>query len=215
MKIPLEKRLRKRAHRLIAALQDEVLEILYSLQQKLIIHGGTAIWRCYGGGRFSEDIDMYSASLPEGFENQLREMVHSRGLQLKKFKKTGNLVFCKVADGEVEIRIEINFSKAPHAIAIPYEKLDGSSMIVFALPIDALIIEKAAAYLSRKFVRDIYDVYFLAGRGALDGKTEKQLGGMLANLPEPIDESNLNSIVYSGAVPSFGQMREYLEGRFK
>ena len=59
MIIPLHKRLRKRAHVELALLQDEVMEILYGIENGLVLHGGTAIWRCYGGNRFSEDLDFY------------------------------------------------------------------------------------------------------------------------------------------------------------
>lgn len=55
MEIPLEKRLKKRLHVDVGRLQDEAMEVLYSVDNTLVLHGGTAIWRCFSGNRFSED----------------------------------------------------------------------------------------------------------------------------------------------------------------
>ena len=35
-----------------AKLEDVLIELLYSEYKSLTFHGGTAIWRCYGGNRF-------------------------------------------------------------------------------------------------------------------------------------------------------------------
>ena len=44
----------------LAELQDEVIDIIYNrVEPDATLYGGTAIWRCYGGNRFSEDIDIY------------------------------------------------------------------------------------------------------------------------------------------------------------
>lgn len=59
MKIPLMLKLRKSAHKDIAAAQDLIVESLYDTFNDAVLHGGTCIWRCYQGKRFSEDIDMY------------------------------------------------------------------------------------------------------------------------------------------------------------
>ena len=59
MKLPLFNRLKKRQHRELALLQDEITDIVYRISDEAVLHGGTAIWRCYGGNRFSEDIDIY------------------------------------------------------------------------------------------------------------------------------------------------------------
>ena len=92
--------------------------------------------------------------------------------------------------------------------------MDGAAFIVFSLPIEDLVLEKAAAYSSRRFARDVFDVYFLCLQLQDDGKVKAGLRDFVRNLPEPVDEDNLAAIVFSGAVPSFAQMRDYLRGRF-
>ncbi|MEK6954263.1 MAG: nucleotidyl transferase AbiEii/AbiGii toxin family protein [Candidatus Micrarchaeota archaeon] len=214
MKLPLEKRLRKRMHVQIGSLQDEAMDVLYSISDKFTLHGGTAIWRCYGGGRFSEDIDLYATKLPDDFETTLADALKSRALQLQKFKKTQNLIFCKISSPEAEIRLEINFSANVKAVPIPFEKIDGSSMIVLCLSVDDLIIEKANAYISRKLIRDIYDVYFLLPK-ITDAVILSRLKPLVQKFLDPFDEDNLKAIIYSGAIPTYAQMHNYLMGHLK
>jgi len=58
-RIPLGLRIKRKRHREIAFLQDIIVEKLYEIFSKAVIHRETAIWRCYDGNRFSEDIDVY------------------------------------------------------------------------------------------------------------------------------------------------------------
>jgi len=53
-KIPLHLKLKRKSHKDIARLQDIVIDVLYKIFPNAILHGGTAIWRCYNGNRFSE-----------------------------------------------------------------------------------------------------------------------------------------------------------------
>ncbi|MDI6643012.1 MAG: hypothetical protein QMD95_03060, partial [Candidatus Hodarchaeaceae archaeon] len=58
-RVPLHRRMRRERHRRIARAQDTVVETLYRVFPKGVLHGGIAIWRCYSGNRFSEDVDAY------------------------------------------------------------------------------------------------------------------------------------------------------------
>ncbi|MBM3309818.1 MAG: hypothetical protein FJY77_06125, partial [Candidatus Altiarchaeales archaeon] len=53
--IPLALRLKKQAHKKVAEAQDIIVRELYNVFDNAVLHGGTAIWRCYQGNRFSED----------------------------------------------------------------------------------------------------------------------------------------------------------------
>ncbi|MFH1106449.1 MAG: nucleotidyl transferase AbiEii/AbiGii toxin family protein [Candidatus Micrarchaeota archaeon] len=214
MRIPLDKRLKKRLHRDVGYLQDELVEILYSIAPDMVLHGGTAVWRCFGGTRFSEDLDFYVPVLRQDFGERLKAALSARGLQLLKFKQTENLVFAKVSGREAEVRVEINFSRKVSSAPLAFEKMGGSAFIVFSLSLEDLVLEKAAAYSSRRFARDIFDVYFLCLQLEDDAQVKARLSGFSRSLPEPVDEGNLAATIYSGAVPTFKQMREYLAGRF-
>src|SRR3989338_11226889 len=95
--IPLEKRLKKSLHKKIAVAQDLLIESVYRALPKAVIHGGTAIWRCYGGKRFSEDIDVYIPKELDREENfqSLMDSLKSLGFSVNKFKHTGNSIFSK------------------------------------------------------------------------------------------------------------------------
>lgn len=106
MKITLFNKLRKQQHKDIAILQDELVEIVYSIFPDIVFHGGTSIWRCFQGNRFSEDIDLYYYETPN-FENKLKQAILDNNLNLLKFKKTENVIFSKIANSKVEVRLEI------------------------------------------------------------------------------------------------------------
>lgn len=214
MQIPLEKRLKKRSHREIGYLQDEVLELVYSVQPNAVLHGGTEIWRCFGGTRFSDDIDLYFETMPVDFRARFSEKLASRGLKLGKFKLTANTAYCTVSNGQ-EIQVQIHVGKPPASCAIGYGRMDGTPLTVFGVPPDELILEKAQTYLDRKKIRDVYDVYFLSHAHEFRLETEQKLGGMIRKFQPPADEGNLQAIIYAGAVPAFGQMMDVLKGRFK
>jgi predicted nucleotidyltransferase component of viral defense system len=57
--LPLEKKLRKARDKTIALAQDILVMEIYNHFPKAIVHDGTAVWRCYGSNRFSEDVDFY------------------------------------------------------------------------------------------------------------------------------------------------------------
>ena len=69
------------------SLQDEVIEVVYETLDSAVIHDGAAIWRCYDGKRFSEDIDRYAA-YPEDFKTELDKALARRGLSLLKSRQT-------------------------------------------------------------------------------------------------------------------------------
>lgn len=214
MNLPLERRLKKRAHIQVAQLQDELVDLVYSIEEKSVLHGGTAIWRCYGGNRFSEDLDFYAPAKALG---ELPQKAKERGIEVVKFKKTDNLLYSKFSNGEAEVRLEVNFAKTPvvKGVVCAFEKTDGPSMQVLTLTPEQLIAEKIAAYNSRRLIRDLYDIFHLSGMVNNDAEVAKSVVQLLANLPEPADEENLKAIVYSGAIPSYEQLRQALGRRWK
>ena len=206
MNIPLEKRLKKRLHVEIGYLQDELVEILYNVSNNLVMYGGTAVWRCYKGNRFSEDLDFYGQLDVKLFVKKLKE----RGLTLNKEKQTENLIFMKVSNGRVEVRLEINKSLAKKGTIVAYEKMDGSFFDVYALTVDEIILEKIDAYNSRRFIRDLYDIYHLVRTYAIDSGTKSKIKEFIDSIQPPVNENVLKALVYSGVPPTFKTMVNYL-----
>ncbi|MEW5954994.1 MAG: nucleotidyl transferase AbiEii/AbiGii toxin family protein [Candidatus Micrarchaeota archaeon] len=214
MKLPLEKRLRKRLHVEVAFLQDAVVEAVYECSENAVLHGGTAVWRCFGGNRFSEDLDFYCSDISK-IDECLPRLLERRGLQLRKYKKTANLVFCKVASEGVEVRLEINFARTTPREARSFEKTDGTSIQVFCLPARELFLEKISAYENRRFARDLYDLIQLKAVVENDAQVKARLEKFLAAPPPPVDEATLKATVLAGTIPSFKQMTEQLKAFLK
>ncbi len=209
MNIPLANRLKKRLHVETALLQDEIVDLVYSFSQP-ILHGGTAVWRCYAGNRFSEDLDFYLAN-HRSFAEEFSTKVKERGLQLLKLKTTENLIFAKVSNNAVEVRFEANFGKKVKGIVKNFEKTDGTFTYILTLSPDDLIVEKMNAFNSRRFIRDIYDVFHLA-KYVENKETLVELSKFARKIETPVDEKNLKTLIYTGLAPTFGQMVENLRG---
>ena len=190
----------------IGRLQDEVIEILYELNSSFVLHGGTAIWRCYKGNRFSEDLDLYGNVNPTA----LAEKLKSRGLNIVKIKTTENLIFVKLSNPFAQIRVEINQHLKPTPVIMPYEKMNATFIDVYTLSVDDLIKEKISAYFSRRFIRDFYDIYHLVRVGGIKSTTKQALAQFLKDVPQPVDEKILKSLIYSGIPPTFNSMLSYL-----
>jgi predicted nucleotidyltransferase component of viral defense system len=210
MKINLYNRLKKQLHRDIASCQDELVKIIYTIFPEAVFHGGTAIWRCYGGNRFSEDIDLYYYDKKDLVKN-LKEGLQAKNLDLIKFKKIDNVVFAKITDKNVEVRLEIRLLERnnqifKHKTIKQYQNIDGSSMTVFCLSPEELLLEKALAYKNRMLIRDVYDVYYLTSLVNLSAEQKRKFKETIDSWDTPEDEKNLKAIVYLGAIPSFSQL---------
>jgi len=202
--IPLEKRLRKSIHKKIASTQDLIVENLYNFFPKAIIHGGTAIWRCYSSKRFSEDIDVYipKEQKKEVLFEEFIDSLKANGFVVKKFKFTNNSVFCKLEKDEIEIRFEVTFRTLKNFLVKPFEATDGTFMNVYTLYTDDLLIEKINAYKSRKKVRDLYDIWFLLNLVEDKNKVKFYITNLLKDLERPRDYKTLKALIILGPVPT-------------
>ncbi len=212
MHLSLANQLKKQAHRNIARLQDELVQLAYELENDLVLHGGTAIWRCYGGNRFSEDLDFYGNT--DQLEKELDGLTRARGLRITKLKKTENLLFCKITDSQCEVRLEVNRSVRKNPTAAAFRKLDGSFTTALTLTPEELILEKTDAYANRRLIRDAYDLFHLSSLCPDTPDVQKNMRAFLSDPPSPLDEKNLKTIVYTGAVPTFGQIIQALRRRW-
>ena len=74
------------------------------------------------------------------------------------------------------------------------------------LTADALINEKIKAYESRRYERDLYDIYHLVSTQEISKKTRNALISFINKIQPPIDKDSLSSIVYEGAVPNYNNL---------
>lgn len=159
--MPIKNKLKKKIHKDIALAQDLVIVEIYNNFPDTVIHGGTCIWRCYAGNRFSEDIDVY---LPLKFKVKTASFIDNLkriGFEIKKFKETENSIFAKLSYQNTIVSFEAVFKNMKNAIAKSFEMCDGSFIVVYTLTPEEIIKEKVLAYKKRRKIRDLYDIFFL------------------------------------------------------
>jgi len=207
--IPLTLRIKREKHKEIARAQDLIIEELYREFDKAVLHGGTAIWRCYQGNRFSEDIDVYITKdinkLNIFFKN-----LENKGFVIKKKKISENSLFSNLQFNRVNVRFEAIFKKQNGDLK-EYETIDGNFITVYTLTPENLIKEKTKAYLSRYKLRDIYDIFFLLKYVKNKNEILEDIKSLIKKFKEPIDKEELKVLIIEGLVPDAGKLLEYLE----
>jgi len=206
--LPLDKRLKKQLHRNIALAQDILIMEIYNVFPQAVIHGGTALWRCYGSNRFSEDVDLYLpiSARKESFRSLLDGLL-GKGFIIEKFKKTGSSIFSKYSYLGVAVRLEAVFKKVEAPVLRKFEMIDGTFILVNTLKPEEMLEEKIRTYLERRKVRDLYDVFFLT-RTVEKQKVRGNALKLVEKFTMPIDEKELKALIISGSIPKAEEMLE-------
>ena len=212
-KLPLNLKLKKKTQRDLAYAQDVLVEELYNFFPQAIIHGGTAIWRCYNGNRFSEDLDAYipkDKKIIEEFFTHLEK----KGFRIIKKKIKENSVYSELIYNDISIRFEATF-QTKKFIFKKYETSESFFINVYTLTPEEFIKEKVDAYLKRLKIRDLYDIYFLLNYIEDINEIKENLKKLIKNFENPIDEENLAVIIISGSVPNFKQLLEEIKRQIR
>ena len=207
--IPLILRLKKSAHKDIAAAQDLIVSALYEVFNDSVLHGGTSVWRCYKGNRFSEDVDAY---IPRDIDRvtSFFNILLKKGFNIEKKKIAKNSIFSTLNFGSTVIRFEAIFKKVEGSLK-EYETVDGNFITVYTLEPEELIAEKIDAYLKRLKIRDIYDIFFLLRHIKERDKIKSKIKRLIENFKKPSDEKELKVLILEGLVPSWEKMIEYIK----
>jgi len=202
--IPLILKLKRSSHKKIAEAQDLIIQELYKVFDKAVLHGGTALWRCYNGTRFSEDIDVY---IPRDIKkiNQLFENFKKIGFSLEKKKIGENSIYSNLDFNGTSVRFEALFKKAKGSLQ-EYTKADGNLITIYTLTSKELIIEKSTTYQKRLKIRDLYDVFFLLRYVNIDNEIKKSLTSLVNNFKQPSDKEDLKIIIIEGVIPEVEDM---------
>lgn len=210
-KIPLILRLKKERFKGIARAQDIIIDELYKIFEKAVIHGGTAIWRCYSGNRFSEDIDIYVIKDLKKI-NLLFENLKKQGFFIEKKKIGENSMYSNLKLNNVFVKLEALFKKSKGELK-EYERIDGNSKTIYTLAPEEMVKEKINTYLKRRKARDIYDVFFLLRYVKVDEEIKKQLNKLIKNFEKPIDEEELKILIFEGLTPELKDILLYIKRR--
>ncbi|PIN91672.1 hypothetical protein COU56_04915 [Candidatus Pacearchaeota archaeon CG10_big_fil_rev_8_21_14_0_10_31_9] len=209
VKIPLNLRLKKEGHRKIALAQDILIGEIYRYFNNAVFHGGTAIWRCYNGVRFSEDLDFY---LPKDLRkvNLFFENLVKLGFIVERKKISENSIYSTLLFDRTVVRFEAVF-KNINGILKEYELIDGNYISVYSLSEEDLIKEKVNAYIKRRKVRDLFDIFFLL-RYVEDKKYLKnKLKELIDKYGEPSDKDDLNILILEGIIPKVEDILTYIK----
>lgn len=206
--VPLILKLKRQEHKGVAIAQDIILKKVYRIFPDAVFHGGTAIWRCYQGNRFSEDVDLYLKRDIPRLNTLFKELVRE-GFQIKKKKIGKNSLYSTLARDRTTVRLEALFLKKDGILA-DYLTSEGMIMTVISLSPEALVLEKAQAYLNRKKVRDLYDTFFLLRHVKTAEEIAPVIRRWVDKYSPPVDEKNLKVIIIEGLVPSSEKMLEYI-----
>ena len=208
-RIPLINRIKKESHRQIAQAHDIIVEEIMKIIPEAVFHGGTSIWRCYNGNRFSEDLDFYLPNNKKKIE-ALFENLNKKGFVIKKKKISENSVYSELILDRLSVRFESTFQKIK-GVLLDYEKIDSGFLTIYGLSREQLINEKARTYLARRKIRDLYDIFFLLKFMGDLNPVAGVLKELIKNYSPPLDEDDLKVIILEGIVPKSEEMIEYIQ----
>lgn len=139
-------------HRVII---DSFLKNLNSITDEFVLKGGTALLKCYGLDRFSEDIDLDSES--KDIIEIVDAFCQNNDYEYRVAKNTDTVKRCMIHyGGQKPLKIEVSYRRRE----IPNEETEIINGIR-VYNIDRLASMKASAYMSRDRIRDLYDVSFI------------------------------------------------------
>jgi predicted nucleotidyltransferase component of viral defense system len=206
-----------------AILEDEIVDLVLNHYNNFVMHGGTSVWRCYGGNRFSRDVDFYSnlnTSEESIIQKQLHRLLIKNGYPVREEKynsktKTLHVIF-KGADATG--KLDITFAKTS-SIVVEYLRVDGAKRMIRALDPEALFNEKMDAYANKyekqnHEIHDLYDMVILKGKlNKPSEDTRRRLASFLSRIKAnpPKDRKGLRQLLLSGITPSFSEMIGILE----
>ena len=82
---------------------------------------------------------------------------------------------------------------------------------VYTFSPEDLIKEKTETYLSRRKIRDLYDIFFLLNFVEDKSYVSKDLSKFVDNFKDPVDVEDLKALIISGMVPSVPSMLEVVK----
>jgi predicted nucleotidyltransferase component of viral defense system len=204
-----------------AKLEDTLIELIYGTYKDIVLHGGTAIWRCYAGNRFSRDLDFYfkkGERSESACYKELIEFFKEKGFALKSsnYDNTTKTMHFTV-ESNIKMNVDINFNYKAGAPS-EFTKVDDSKIIVLALNPEVLLDEKIETYYSKLHnkdetrqpeAQDLYDIYYLIGiiPKIKDG-TKRELVRLVSDIENkpPLNMPKLSNLVLHGLPPTFELM---------
>ncbi len=207
--IPIILRLKKQIQKNLALAQDIIIKELFFVFEDAVLYGGTAIWRCYSGDRFSEDVYAYIPRDEKRLEVFFKNL-ESKGFRIEKKKISENGMYSSLMFNRTIVRFEAFFKKVKGSLK-EYENCKGNFSTINTLTPEELIREKVQAYQNRLKIRDLYDIFFLLRHVKDKGILKEELEIFIKNFKKPLDESKLKVILLEPIAPSSEDLLNYIK----
>ncbi|MFN3479895.1 MAG: nucleotidyl transferase AbiEii/AbiGii toxin family protein [Thermodesulfovibrionales bacterium] len=175
----------------------EVLDRLKSgrFLDALVLTGGTMLRLCYELNRYSLDLDfwLYRKINIESYFNRLKEFLSNYYLIRDAENKFYTMLFEIKAKGYPRnLKIEIRKIRAVKTeLSIAYSKYSNRQVMVRTLSLQEVMKSKIEAFLSRKEIRDAFDIEFLVKKGIKLKATKDELKKLIDTV------SSLNKTDYT------------------
>jgi hypothetical protein len=200
-------------------LEIEVLELLNSIKvlDYLYFGGGTMLRLCHNLNRYSTDLDFWfdtSADTKSFFTTIKKSLSENYRLVDSANKKFTLLYEIKSTSVNRSLKIEIRKEQQNFEWErkIAFSKFANKQVLVKGLTLKQMMLNKFEALLSRKIIRDVFDIEFLLMRGV-------ELPGEKAKLQNALQViNNFKEQDYKVALGSILEEKErkfYLENRFQ
>ena len=111
-----------------AKLEDVITELLYRKYDSIVFHGGTSIWRCYSGNRFSMDLDFYLKAVTNKERMlhyaELVDFLKDSGFRIKeKGYDNSTETMHILVESNAKMKIDVNF-KYKAGVPTEYRKVE-------------------------------------------------------------------------------------------
>lgn len=197
----------------------EVLDRLRSgkFLDSLIFTGGTMLRLCYGLDRYSVDLDfwLYKEIETKEYFIKLRDYLQKYYSVRDAEEKFYTMLFEIRSKGyprslKIEIRKKVGPFKTELSIA--YSRYSSIQVLVRTLSLEEMMRSKIEAFLSRREIRDLFDIEFLIKKGFKIEASKKELIELLKGI-ESLKKSDYS--VKLGSIIEPEQRRYYAKENFK
>ncbi len=140
------------------------------LLSNVVFVGGTMLRLCYGLNRYSADLDFWFIREVD-YNNYFKRLedVISEYYKITDSKNKSNTILIEIWSNDSPRRLKIEMRKTPKKYdfqeKIAFSEYSSSQVLLYSLTPEAAMKSKIEAALSRKEIRDFYDIEFLMRRG--------------------------------------------------
>ena len=164
----------------------EVLELLNSFKilEQLYFGGGTMLRLCHNLNRFSTDLDFWlnNSSDSKIIFQKTKNVLSKKYLMLDSANKQNTLLFqfrFPAVKRSLKIEIRKNQTDFDWERKIAFSRFTTKQVQVKGLTLEQMMKNKTAALLSRKIIRDAFDIQFMIMRGIEIHANKNELKEML------------------------------------